>query len=97
MFCGREIKRGEDAAIDGDEVRRELDGDGGAGGEGEFLLDFREVPVLGHGVRPDAFVALDEKKFLFVFAARSDDADEGIGDDAGGFYETGAQEWQQGQ
>src|SRR5882724_3280780 len=97
MVRGREVKRGEDAAIDGDEVRRELDGDGRTGGEGEFLLDFREVPVFGHGVGPDAFVALDEKIILLDLAARAADAAEGIGDDAGGFDETGAQKRQQGE
>jgi len=57
-FCGR---GGDDAGIDRDEVGDEGDGDFFSGGEGEFLFDFREVPVLGDAVCARRFVALTEE------------------------------------
>ena len=77
---------GVDAAVDGDEVGGEGDGDGLAGGEGEFLLDFGEVAVFGDAVGADAFVALDVEVVEFGVSACATDAAH-AGDDDGGWVE----------
>ena len=64
-------------------MRRELDGDFGSGGERKLFLDFRQMPVLGHAVRPDAFVAFAKQVIHLGLAARAAHAAERIGDDAG--------------
>src|SRR5256885_2217973 len=61
MHRGRDVKRREYAAVDRDEVRRELDCHWGIRGEGEFLFDFREVPVLRDGIRPHALITFNKK------------------------------------
>ena len=81
---GREVKRGEDAAIHRDEVRGKLHGHRRAVGQAEFLFDLREVPVLGHAVRPQALVALDVQEGQGGVAARTADAAERVGDDLPG-------------
>jgi hypothetical protein len=53
--------------------------------ERKLFLDLGQVPVLGHAVGPDAFVAFAEQIIHFRLAARAADAAQGIGDDAGRF------------
>ena len=65
-------------------MRRELDHHPGAGGEGELFLDFRQMPVLGHAVGADAFIALAKEIIHLRLAARAADPAQGIGDDAVG-------------
>jgi hypothetical protein len=76
-----------DAAIDGDEVRGERDGDGLAGGEGELLLDFGEVAVFWDAVGADAFVALDVEVVEFGVSACAADAAHAGDDNRGGVEE----------
>ena len=54
-----------------------------AGGKRKFLFDFRKVPVLGHAVGPDAFVAFHKQIIQLRLAARAADAAQRIGNDAG--------------
>jgi hypothetical protein len=77
---------GVDAAVDGDEVGGEGDGDGLAGGEGELLFDFGEVSVFGDAVGADAFVALDVEVVELGVSACATDAAH-AGDDDGGWVE----------
>ncbi len=73
-----------DAAVDGDQVGGEGDGNGLPGGEGEFLLDFGEVPVFGDAIGADAFVALDVEVVEFCVAAGAADAAHARNDDGRG-------------
>ena len=88
MLFRREIKRREDAAIDRNQMRRELDRYLRFCRERKLLLDFRQMPVLRHAVRPHAFVALAKKIIHFGFFPRAADAAQGIGYDSGWFDQT---------
>src|SRR6266853_2898867 len=78
-------------------MRRKLNSYGRAGSNGDFLLDFREVPVFGHAVWAHTLVALDKQVILLRLAAGATDAAERIGDDAGRFHQTGFEQWYGGQ
>jgi hypothetical protein len=54
-----------------------------SGGERKLFLDFRQMPVLRHAVRPDAFVAFAKQVIHLGLAARAAHAAQRIGDDAG--------------
>ena len=60
-----------------------------ASGEGEFLLDFGEVPVLWEAVGADALVAFDEEILPLDLAPGAADAAQGIRDDPGGLDQVG--------
>src|SRR5438046_6683123 len=83
MLSRREVKGGENAATQRNQVRSELDGYRRLRGEGQFLFDFGQVPVLRNAVRTRAFVAFHEEIVLFQFSARAADAAERVSDDAG--------------
>jgi hypothetical protein len=94
---GFEVERGEDAAVDWDEVRGELDGDRLAGGERELLFDLGEVAVFGDGVGAEAFVALAEQIGGIGLAPGAADAAERVGDDLSGVDQAGADEREGGE
>jgi len=89
MFFRRQIERCQDAPVDGDQVRCELDRDFFTGGQRELFFDLGKVPVFGHAVGPDTFVAFAEKIIDLGFPAGAADATEGIGDDAGRLDQSG--------
>src|SRR5687767_8935037 len=60
--------------------------------QGDFLLDLRQMPMLGHAIRPDAFVALDKEVIQFRFAPGPTDSAETVGDDVLGLNELGVYE-----
>ncbi len=71
-----EVERSQDAAVDGDQVGGELDGDGLIDGEAKLLFDFREVAVFGDAVGSEAFVALAVEVTEVGFTACAGDAAE---------------------
>ena len=89
---GGEVKRGENAAVHRNQVRRELNGDRRAVGQAEFLLDLGQVPVLGHAVRPEALVALDVQKRHVGLAPGAADAAQRVGDDLLGIDQPGLEQ-----
>ena len=89
---GGEVKRGENAAVHRNQVRRELNGDRRAVGQAEFLLDLGQVPVLGHAVRPEALVALDVQKRHVGLAPGTADAAQRVGDDLLGIDQPGLEQ-----
>src|SRR6266700_3443397 len=97
MFHGSQIKRGQDAAIDRNQMRRELNCHRLACGKGKLLLDFGKVAMFRDAVRPDAFVALDEEIIELRLAASAADASKGVGDNSGRLDQAGFQEWNNGQ
>src|SRR5439155_1731003 len=97
MFYGSQIKRGQDPAIDRNQMRRELDRDWFAGNDGKLLLDFGEVAMLRNAIRTDAFIALDEEIVEFRLAARSADPTKGVRDDSGRLNQPSFQQWNNGQ
>ena len=87
ILHGREVERGEDAAVDRDQVRSELDDHRRAGRERKLLLNLGKMPVLGHAVGAHALVALGEEIVHVRLAARATHAAEGIGNYSGWFHE----------
>src|SRR5262245_8647855 len=55
------IKRGQDTAIDGNQMGGELNGHGRPGGSGEFLFHLRKMPVFGQAVRPHTLVTFHKQ------------------------------------
>ena len=92
MFARREIQRGQNAAIHRDQMRRELNHHGRSRRQRKLLLNFRQMPVLRHAVRADAFVALAKKIIHLRLAACTADPAQGIGNDAGGLDESWRQQ-----
>src|SRR5260370_33555768 len=92
MIRRREVKGGEDAAVYRDQVRGELDGYRGAFCQRKFLFDFGKMPVFGHAVGADAFVAFDKEKILLKFATGTADAAERVSDNASRFDESCSQQ-----
>src|SRR4051812_29330624 len=97
MVHWRDVKRRQDTAIYRNQVWRKLNRDFCARRERKFLFNFREMPMFGHAVRPDAFVAFDEEEIRFVFAAGAADSAERIGDDAGRLDQARLEQWNYGQ
>ena len=63
--CGGGVDRREDAAIHGNQVRRENDLDGITCDIGEGLLYFRRVSMAADGIGRNALVALGEVRGQF--------------------------------
>jgi len=60
----------------------ELNGHRRFRGEGKLFLNLRQVPVLRHAIRADAFIALNKQIIQISLAARAADTTHGIRDDA---------------
>src|SRR5688572_16478563 len=94
MFFGREIKRAQDSAVHGNQMRRELNYNLLAGRFGKFLFDFGEMPVLRHSVGANTFVALDKEVIEFGFAAGAAHTAERVGDDPRRLDQLFAEQWE---
>lgn len=96
-FGGGAVDGCADAGGDGDEVWREGDADGGAGGFGQFLFDFAEVAVAWDAVGADAFIAFAEEQGNGFLASGTRDAAHAEDADALGLDEASLEEREEGQ
>ncbi len=60
-----------DSAIERDQMWRELYDHFFSGGVGEFLFNFRQVPVRGQTIGSRALIALNKKQIRIRFPARA--------------------------
>src|SRR5690242_15872537 len=94
MVLRSQIECGKDSTIYRDEMRCKLNHHLRAGSSAQFLLNFRKMPVLGNTVRPDTFIALDEKVVHLRLAPGTTDTTHRISNDAGWFDDSSPQQRQ---
>src|SRR5437667_12135073 len=71
MLFRREIKRAKNAAIDRNEMGRELNNDRLFCREAQLLLDLGQMPMLRNAVGTHAFMALDKQIVSLDFSSRA--------------------------
>ena len=94
LFAGGNTHGRKDASIHRNQVRRELNHGGRLSRQTDLLFYFRQMPVKGHPIGANAFIAFDEEKWNVSLATCTADPTQGIGHKGRRLNQSIANQWQ---
>ena len=94
LVCWGNTHGREDASIHRNQVRRELNHSRHLSRQTDLLFYFRQMPVKGHSIGANAFIAFDEEKWNVSLATCTADPTQGMGHKGRRLNQSIANQWQ---